>query len=199
MTFSSATKRSAAFSPRRQRRLREWRWLSREVDETGATNEVGHGFLEQATGLHWRGAADQPGQECFGEALPRLAVSAGVGGAWWQPFGTAPGHQACDGGAAAMVVAEGLGQEGAEGDQGREDPVSGLSHLLGDDPGECLGGEDVRQEEAGVEDEGTKEAAELSGAARADRIGRGGPSLSIEGGDVPSIGGEEGFLVYPLG
>jgi hypothetical protein len=54
-------------------------------------------------------------------------------------------------------------------------------------------------EEVEVQDDGPEEAAELSGAAAGGRIRHGRPSLSIEGGRRPSIGGEEVLLVYPLG
>ena len=42
-------------------------------------------------------------------------------------------------------------------------PVAGRADHLGDDPGEVVGGEGLRGERPGVEDEGAEEAAELSG------------------------------------
>ena len=144
------------------------------------------------------GVADQPGQECLGEALTRLTVSTRVGRARRQPLGTAPGQQARDRGEAGMVVTEDLGEEGTKSDHGCEDPVAGLADLLGDDPGEFLGGEDVLEEEIGVEDEGAEQAAELCGVPPRDRIGHDRPSLSVESADTHSIEDEEGLsCIYP--
>jgi hypothetical protein len=92
-------------------------------------------------------------------------------------LGRPPGQQSCDGGTAGVVVAEDLSQEGTEGNHGCEDPVAGLADLVGDGRGEVLGGQDMAEEEAGVEDERAEEAVKLCGGPAVVRIGHGRPSL----------------------
>jgi hypothetical protein len=62
-----------------------------------------------------------------------------------------------------------------------------------DDAGEWLGREDVREEEAGVENVGSEQAAELNQGGGVVRIGHERPSLSVEDGGTPSIGSEVGL------
>ena len=127
-------------------------------DHAAAVEQPGlGGVVLEAVG----GVADQPGQERLGEPLAGLAVAAGVGRAGGQPAGGAPGQEPGDGGEAGVVVAEELGEEEGEGDQGGEDPVAGLAHLLGDDAGDVLGVEDAGEDQGGVEDEGAEQGAEL--------------------------------------
>jgi hypothetical protein len=92
-----------------------------------------------------------------------------------------------------MVVGEDLGQEGTERDQWGVDPVAGLADLLVDDTDEMLGGEDVIEEESRVENEGAKETVKLCGGPAVVSIGHGRPSLSNEGGEIPSIEDKAGL------
>src|SRR5207248_11562466 len=86
----------------------------------------------------------QVGEERLGQASPRLAVGAGLGGARALPPGQPVGDQAGDGGATGVVGAEGLPQEDPERDQRGEDPVEpaadrgqrGRDNVLGEDVGE---------------------------------------------------------------
>src|SRR5262249_28286410 len=77
-------------------------------------------------GLIVQAAADgtgHVGEERLRQALPRLAVGAGLGGAGPLPPRQAVGDQPCDGGAGGGVGAEGLSQGDPERDQGGKDPV----------------------------------------------------------------------------
>src|SRR5262249_8901187 len=68
------------------------------------------------------------------QALPRLAVGAGLCGAGPLPARQPMGDQAGDGGAARVVRAKDLTQENPKRDQGGEEPVQPAG-----DGGQCLG------------------------------------------------------------
>src|SRR5262249_53604848 len=77
-------------------------------------------------GLVLDGAADgvgQPPEKVLGQLGAGLTVGAGVGGAGRQPAGDAEGDDTGPGSDAGLAAAEGLGEEGPEGDGRRVDVV----------------------------------------------------------------------------
>ena len=140
-----------------------------------------------------RGSSDS-GSRC--RALQYPPVSGEHGG---QPPGGPPGHQPGDGGEAGLVVAEGLGEEDGEGDQGGVDPVAGLAGLPGDGRGDVLGGEDVAEDQAGVDDEGAEQGAELCGGPPgigSDTVGP--PCRRSKVVRYPRLEAGRAYLVHPL-
>ena len=91
-----------------------------------------------------------------------------------------------------MIVGEDLGQEGGEGDRGGRSGHRSWG-FLGEVLGELLVGEEMVGDQAGVEGEGSKEAAGLSGGGLQVRIGHERLSLSVERSEILPIGGKEGL------
>ena len=90
------------------------------------------------------GVAGQPSEDAFGQSCAGGTVGTGVGGAARQSLGGAPGQDAGNRLPAGVVGVQALGEEGPQGEQGAEDPMTEgnlfgveglLDHVLVEDSG----------------------------------------------------------------
>jgi hypothetical protein len=119
--------------------------------------------------------AGHGGEEPLGQALPRLAIGAGLGAARLEPLRDAVGDQPGDRGAAGLVGVEHLAEEDPEGHQRGEDPVVPGRPDLAEGLVEAAGVEDVGEGELAVLEEllpeGVDPLAETAGGGAPHRSG----------------------------
>ena len=136
------------------------------------------------------GPLRQGAQDAGGEAAPGVAVAGRVGRAGLQAAGGAVGDDARHGVAAAVVVAEDLGEEAPEGRDRAEHPVAVLDAVLVEGVADAGLGQDVGEREALVAREAGAEPIQA----------RHGIGLGVSGRDDRDDVGGEGLVViipYP--